>query len=257
MPAAPASRCWRSRTGEALTVRARWRPTLRSRLAAALLPSRFHLLVRSALLQYPALWWAGVRGGVPLHASALRLGAPHQDVVALLAGPGGVGKSTLLARELRFGGQATADNICVVRPSADGRVVASGLLEPLRLEGLGGRRMPHGRGEQAWRDRAGELVATRLVVVRRGRQKDPLTRPSSKEEAVRVLVGGTYAAGELRRYWPFAASMALGTGLGPVHPPIAETAREVAAHLPCTELVLPSSKDTRLSEVLPTAGARR
>jgi capsular polysaccharide biosynthesis protein len=240
-------------SGTELEVRARWCPSPRARLAASLLPSRFHLLVRCALLQYPALWWSGVAGRVPMHASALRLGDPYGDVVALLAGPGGVGKSTLLSTEIRAGGVATCDNICVVDPtSGGGGVVASGLLEPLRIEGAEGRRMPHGRREQTWSARATELTATRLVVVRRGRQAEPVVRAVSEEEAARALVGGTYAAGELRRYWPFAASLALGTGLGPVHPPVPEAARQVAALLPCSELVLPSRRGTRLGEVLQT-----
>ena len=46
-----------------------------------------------------------------------------------MRGPGGVGKSTLLAAELAGGGRATSDNLCV----SDGREVW-GLVEPLRLE---------------------------------------------------------------------------------------------------------------------------
>ena len=34
------------------------------------LRSRFHLLARAALIQYPTLWWAGTRDRAPLHASA-------------------------------------------------------------------------------------------------------------------------------------------------------------------------------------------
>src|SRR5689334_14758816 len=39
----------------------RWRPPRRDRAAARLLRSRFHLLVRALMIQYPALWWAGTR----------------------------------------------------------------------------------------------------------------------------------------------------------------------------------------------------
>src|SRR6266545_4562978 len=82
----------------------RWRPAGRERAMALVLRSRFHLLARSALLRYPALWWAGTRGRAPLHASACTVG----DLgVALLAGPGGVGKSTLVSKELAAGGSAT------------------------------------------------------------------------------------------------------------------------------------------------------
>ena len=48
----------------------RWRPPARDRAAAWALRSRFHLLARAVLMQYPALWWAGTRGRAPLHASA-------------------------------------------------------------------------------------------------------------------------------------------------------------------------------------------
>jgi len=245
-------------SGSTLEVRARWCPSPRSRAAASLLRSRFHLLVRCALLQYPALWWAGVHGGVPLHVSAIRLGAPLEDTVVLLAGPGGVGKSTLLETELSAGGQATCDNVCVLsrRNPVDG-VVASGLLEPLRVQGAGGRRMAHGRTERAWSGRASELTATRLVVVRRGRGNAAVVHPIDAEEAARALEGGTYAAGELRRYWPFAASLALGTGLGPVHPPVPEGALEAASLLPCSELLLPTWTGLRLADALATAEAPR
>ncbi|HZD38148.1 MAG TPA: hypothetical protein VE664_05870, partial [Actinomycetes bacterium] len=52
----------------------RWRPAGRERAMALALRSRFHLLARSALLRYPALWWAGTRGRAPLHASACTAG---------------------------------------------------------------------------------------------------------------------------------------------------------------------------------------
>ena len=40
------------------TFRFRWRPPLRDRVASAAAPSRFVLLARAALLQYPVLWLA-------------------------------------------------------------------------------------------------------------------------------------------------------------------------------------------------------
>ena len=47
-----------------------------------------------------------------------------------------------------------------------------------------------------------------------------MIRPLSPDEAARALVAGTYMAGELRRFWPFAATLALATGIGPVHPDV-------------------------------------
>jgi hypothetical protein len=52
-------------------------------------------------------------------------------------------------------------------------------------------------------------------------------------EAARSLAAGTYAAGELRRYWAFAATLALGTGIGPVHPPVTAIAAGYADRSPC------------------------
>ncbi|MGH7762359.1 MAG: hypothetical protein ACREOY_13255, partial [Candidatus Dormibacteraceae bacterium] len=117
----------------------RWRPKLTGLLARRLLPSRFTLLARAVLVQYPALWRASLRGRAPLHASVCTAGGMRP----LLAGPGGVGKSTLLMQELAAGAVAIADNICV----SDG-TTAWGLVEPLRVEGGAGRPMPHGRTER-------------------------------------------------------------------------------------------------------------
>jgi hypothetical protein len=66
-------------------------------------------------------------------------------------------------------------------------------------------------------------------------ERGPHTEVSAigSAEAARSLVAGTYAAGELRRYWAFAATLALGTGLGPAHPPVAAVAAGYADRLPC------------------------
>ena len=150
----------------ALEVVARWRPSGKGRAAAAVLRSRARLLLRAVLLQYPALWQSQQRGRAPLHASVCGLaGADGQAV--LLAGPGGVGKSTLVHGELLSGAISTCDNLCV----SDGRH-AWGVVEPLRLPAEAhdgkGRRMPHGRREAAWPRRADQMTPGRLVVLVRG-----------------------------------------------------------------------------------------
>ena len=116
----------------------RWRPPATTRAAVMTLRARFQLLARAALLQYPAMWWASTRGAVPLHAAVLSA----DGVAMLLAGPSGVGKTTLLMRELRQGGVATSDNLSV----SDGHH-CWGVVEPVRVEGVTGRRMTHGRHE--------------------------------------------------------------------------------------------------------------
>jgi hypothetical protein len=219
----------------------RWRPPARDRLAAWALRSRFHLLARAVLLQYPVLWWATARGRAPLHVSACAVGMARP----LLAGPGGVGKSTLLIQQLMAGGRATGDNLCV----GDG-ITAWGVVEPLRWEGLNGRRMPHGRREAPWEVRLPSLEPDRVLVVRRGAGELPVIRPCDTDTAVRSLVTGTYMAGELRRYWAFAATLAAGTGIGPAHPPVGAVASAFAARLPSFEIVLPGRVGPRLTDLL-------
>jgi len=220
----------------------RWRPARRERAMALALRSRFHLLARSCLLRYPALWWAGTRGRAPLHAAVCTVGDSN---VALLAGPGGVGKSTLVSMELTDGGSAVGDNVCV----SDG-AAAWGVVEPLRIEGGGGRRMPHGRAERSMPNRVPVLVPDRVVVVRRGCDETGSVRPCRPLVAERSLVAGTYMAQELRRYWAFAATLGLGTGIGPAHPPVAQVAATLAGGLPATRITLPNRPGPGLRELL-------
>ena len=219
------------------------RPSWRHRVLGVAAPDRRVLLHRAAALQYPALWWAGVMGRVPLHASA----ATVRGCALVFAGPGGVGKSTLLATVDPATDVRVSDNLCV----SDGREV-HGVLEPARRDAGSGRRMPHGRREGPW-SRLGESLEPRaIVVLRRGQQAAaaPELRRIQPASAARELVGGTYAAGELRRYWSFAATVGLGTGLGPVHPPVAAVCDELAARTSAFELHLPSPPSLSLRDVV-------
>jgi hypothetical protein len=225
---------------------ARWRPPVRVRATSGL-RSRFHLLLRAVLLQYPSMWWAGTRGRIPLHASMFSAGG----MTAVVAGPSGVGKSTLLATELTAGGRATSDNLCVT----DG-VSGWGVVEPLRLEGKSGRRMPHGRREQPLIGRVSTLTPDRVVLLQRGTGTETEVGPCEPSVAARALIGGTYMAGEMRRYWPFAATIAAGTGIGPAHPPICAVSERLTRRLPCVQVVLSTRRDTRLSDALDDGAAR-
>ena len=219
----------------------RWRPPLRDRAAAWLLRSRFHLLARAVLTQYPPLWWAGTRGRAPLHASACIAGVSTPLVTA----PSGIGRSTLIFAELESGGQATGDNLVV----GDGTTVW-GLAEPLRVEGGEGRPMPHGRRETAMRGRVDALIPNSLVLLERTSVDQPSLLPCTSVTAGRSLVTSTYMAGELRRYWAFAATLSAGTGLGPAHPPVTEVASTFATRLPCFSLSLGRRSGAHLSELL-------
>lgn len=208
---------------------ARWRPPAKEHLAALVLRSRMHLLVRAVLVQYPALWHAGLRGRVPLHASAIEV----DGGVPLLVGPGGVGRTSLVEAATRRGGRPCSDNLV----AGDGWQVF-GLAEPMRSESGRGRRMPHGRREQPLPGRVRDLAPDRLVVLRRGTGPSPRLVQLDARTTARVLTAATYTAGELRRYWGFAATLALGTGLGTPHPAVSEVARDLAGRLPATELTL-------------------
>jgi len=163
----------------------------------------------------------------------------------LLAGPGGLGKSTLMAGAMAQGGAFGSDNLSVT----DGFRVWP-VIEPMRLEGGTGRRAPHGRRETEAPAAPKELWPDRVVIPRRAGRDRAELRPCRPEEAGRALVAGTYAAGELRRYWPFAALVALATGQGSVHPPVLEVAAELAWRLPCYELLMPARPGPWLSDVL-------
>jgi hypothetical protein len=214
-------------TGEHLEVTARYRPSSAVRAANLALGNRFRLLAGQVLVHYPVLWRAGWRGRVPLHASVVRgpAGTP------LLAGPGGVGKSRAVVGALAHGAVITADNLCV----ADDRR-CFGLAEPLRTDAAGasGRRTSHGRVEVRTAATAPHLEPDRMVVLERAaRTRIDDVKP---DDAARALVAGTYAAGELRRYWAFAATLALASGRGPAHPAVNEVARAYAERLPCRRI---------------------
>jgi hypothetical protein len=219
----------------------RWRPPPRDRAAALALRSRFHLLARSVLMQYPALWCAGIRGRAPLHAAALTNG----ESTPLVTAAGGIGRSTLLEHQLESGSQATGDNLAV----GDGTNLW-GLVEPMRVEGGSGRRMPHGRHEMAMSGRVDTLAPDAVVVLERGGMDEPSLRRCDSTHAERALVTSTYMAAELRRYWSFAATLTAGSELGPAHPPISEVASEFAATRPCFVLALGRTQQAHLSQLL-------
>jgi len=236
--------------GAVLHVAARYRPEPRTRAANILLGPRFRLLAAQTLLHYPALWWASVRGRVPLHVSV----TTGPGGVTMIAGPGGVGKSTLLSAGLKRGETATADNLCACDEHR-----AYGVVEPLRLDGGRRRRRAaatHGRSEFGLPGRVPSLEPDRLVVLRRAAGPTASARPLASAEAARDLVAGTYMAGELRRYWSFAGTLSLATGTGPAHPDVSGVAASLADRLPCFEVQMAQGSPAPIGELLSLAGAR-
>jgi hypothetical protein len=226
---------------DVLVVRARWAPPSRTRIASALLRQRASLLVRAVLLQYPVIWWSGVHGRAPLHVSAVLL----DRSAPLLAGPSGVGKSTLVEAEIVAGHRATCDNLAV----SDGHTVF-GIVEPRRTSGGSGPRTSHGRREMPFTGRLVSVRPDRVVAVSLSETAPrATTRAIDGDAACRALVSGTYMAGELRRYWTFAATLAAGTGLGPMAPPVEAVARRLTGTLPCLSLALSRTSPTRLSDL--------
>jgi hypothetical protein len=206
--------------GDRLSVTARYRPAPKTALANAVLRSRFRLLARATLTQYPALWWAGRSGRAPVHISAVTTGGPAIGLI----GPSGVGKSTLVRHALAAGGRATSDNLAVT----DGRQLF-GVAEPVKSDGASGRRTSHGRREEPLRDCAPVLMPGLLAVVSLHdgpiavERLDPAT-------AARSIVTSTYMAGELARYWAFAAALSSATGVGQPHSPVADVAAALVAN---------------------------
>ena len=231
-------------SGQTVRVESTWEPSAKEATAARALPSRFRALRGQVLLHYPVLWRASLRGLVPMHVSAVVVA----ETVVVLAGPGGVGKTSLLTREIAAGGRAACDNLAVT----DGTVVY-GVREPLRVpvgvRSVVGPRALHGRRELPWHP-AGPALRPDVVVVVRRDGASPGVRGLAPDAAHRALVAGTMAAGELMRYWPTAAALGLATGSGPVLAPIADVARAMVERLPCYELQLGPSGGGSLRELV-------
>jgi hypothetical protein len=223
----------------------RWRPDAKARLAKAASPSRHRLLTRAVLVQYPALWRAALRGRTPVHAAACTSGRS----VALLSGPGGVGKTTLVLGEVAAGERTTGDNVAVT----DGTTVW-GLAEPARHEHGGrGPKMPHGRTEAPLQGRVASLIPDRVVVLRRGDRDEADVRLAKHDEVARTLIAGTYAAQELRRFWSLVAVLSIATESGPAHPTVVETLRDMADRLPGITITLPRRPGPTLRQLLDLA----
>jgi hypothetical protein len=233
-------------------IAARWRPGRQEQVLSRVMKARQRLLLAQALVHYPALWQASLQdSAIPLAACVLTI----EGKGVLLTGPSGVGKSTLVGQELAAGAVAVSDNLAVV---GDDRV-AHGVVEPIRADfsllppgiatPIPGRKTTHGRGEGHLAHRADSVRIDAVVLLRRTGATPGATKADPRD-AARELAAATYTAGELRRYWPLAAALAVATGRGPVHPPITETTLRICEAVPCLELELGSAPGARLRDTL-------
>lgn len=222
------------------TLTFRWRPSPRSRAAFVGLRSRWHLLARAVLMQFPSMWWAEAHGASPVHAAACTAGR----ATPLIGGAAGVGKTTLLVNELAAGERATSDNLNVLHGTT-----AWGVVEPIRVEGADGRKMSHGRREMSMPNRVESLTPDCVVILQRAAGTS-YVRPCPPERAARALVTGTLMAGELRRYWPYAATLSAGTGVGPAATELNSTVTKLTRQVPCVEVALQRTHNALLAELL-------
>lgn len=226
----------------------RWRPRPEIRALRAS-PARWRLRLGAALTQHPALWRATTAARTPLHAACVRI----EQGTALVVGTPGAGKSTVLAAEMAAGGAAVGDNLCVADPQT-----VWGVAEPFRIdpafvpEDAIALPATHGRVSIASETRIPSARPDVVVVLSRGAATDVADQDPSR--TARLLVTSTYACGELRRFWPLAATLAMTTGLGPALPPVLPVARALVDRLPCVGVTL-ARPGVRLSEAL--AGFRR
>lgn len=228
--------------GDVPTFTFRNRPSMMVRAAALADRARAGQLTRLTILAYPTMWWAAARGRSPLHVAAFQ----SKEMTVLVGGPSGVGKSTVLGLELGAGARPVSDNICV----SDGTKVWP-VNEPLRLAGVGGTRAPHGRSEQAMTARVSEIVPDAVVLLTRG---ETTVRVVDTLTAARGLAAGTYMAGELRRFWSFAATLSAATDVGPAHPPVAAVSESLAMDVPCVEVARSAADAPAVSTLLRKAG---
>jgi hypothetical protein len=224
-----------------------WRPSTKERVAALALPARHRLLTAQILVHYPALMAAIVDGWSPLHISLVEV----DGMRVALAGPGGIGKSTLVAGAVATGARAWCDNVAV----SDGSR-CHGMREAMRLpresapSGIPGQRTSHDRVEVPHAFEQGAVEPDAVVVVRRGSGFDPVVRRCSRGVARRALVAGTFAAGELMRLWPMVAAFSSAWHDVPAVPAVDEVAKALTATRPCFELVLGERRGIPLGTLL-------
>lgn len=166
------------------------------------------------LIYYPCFWWLErTRGVHPIHAAGVETGGG----VTVLAGPSGVGKSTLsvalsAAPDARFLSdtfllhQGTAffpvrEPLLLDDQARNWLGESAALLEPIDWRYCLGRRGYH------WpRDRASDGGDAFVLLFPR-RATAPYVRPLPPLEAHAQLSAGGLLVNDLRRYWAYAAAL--------------------------------------------------
>lgn len=207
------------------------------------------------LVYYPCWWWLEhARDLHPIHAAGVVM---HEGTV-VLAGPSGVGKSTLAVALAAAGGRILSDSFVLHSGPA-----LCGVREPVLLDEWSHRWLgPYARdlepvaghfslNRQGYqvpaRDVAGNGRAGLLVFPRR--TTEAFARQISAEQAHQELSAADMIINDLRRYWGFAAVLEQLAPRGLMARREANLAR-LAAEIPCFHLGL--SPQTTCAEAVST-----
>jgi len=197
------------------------------------------------LAYYPAMWWhEAFAQAHPLHAA----GVVGQNGAIVLAGPSGVGKSTLTVALMAAGGRPLAETFLLHR----GREMTA-VPEPVLLDAWSRRWLGDSVAEltrapgQFVFDRQGYHLAANMVsapavaIVVPRRATAAGAAPIPAAEAHRRISTGHQLIKDMRRYWAFAAAL---EALAPAGEVAGLMARREAAladltrQVPCWELRL-------------------
>lgn len=187
----------------------RW---LYARRVPALRQRRFTTLLYY-LLYYPCFWWLERRCGLhPIHAAGIEM----DGAVVVLAGPSGVGKSTLSTGLAGFPGVRFLSDTFLLQRGTTVRAVpepllldswsqdwigpAAELLEPIRWRYCLDRDGFHWPAERSSRGGSAHL----LIVPHRAAAH--YVRPLSPTQARGHIDAGNFLVNDLRRYWACAAA---------------------------------------------------
>lgn len=163
------------------------------------------------LVYYPAMWWHETqRGAHPIHAA----GVLGERGALVLAGPSGVGKSTLTVALTAAGGVPLAETFLLHRGATMIAMPEPVLLDDWSRAWLGAAprgltqvpgRFVFGRSGFHLDEPAGRAEAAAIVVPRRATPTG--VAPLTAKEAQRRISGGHALIKDMRRYWAFAAAL--------------------------------------------------